>query len=142
MDGEPRGPSRTDMLVYHAIETNTTTDTLRSNVSDFALDVIRPFVQSSLDSDDVVLCSPSEFSLELYTTDKTLHGTISHPQAGSIRISVAPSKRDAPARLNASIMEILEKIESGDADPGIIGRISEVAICVAWAWLDARNHSS
>ena len=133
---------RTDTLRHRTIETDKTTNTLRSDVSDSMLDKIKPLVRLALGGNRVLL-KPSEFSLEIDSVDDILRGAIFHPRIGPIRVTVTPPERDGlPARLDVSIDKMLAAAASGKTDTTAFLMAGDMERRIAWAWLAIRGYSN
>ena len=144
LDGSA-GKIRTDTLIHHTIETGNRTTTLRSDVPDFEVDRIVPHVRSALGG-SVVSLQPGGFSLEIdpdgTISRRTVRYTVYHPGTGPMRVKVTPPNRDgAPARLDVSVAELLERVASGDINPRAFLEAGDLVRRVAWAWLSICGYS-
>ena len=144
LDGSA-GKIRTDTLIHHTIETGNRTTTLRSDVPDCDVDWIVPRVRSALGG-SVVSLQPGGFSLEIdpdcTIPRKTMRYTVYHPGIGPMHATVTPPDSDgAPARLDVSAPELLERVASGDIDPEAFMAAGGLVRRVAWAWLSMCGYS-
>ena len=144
LDGSA-GRIRTDSLVHRTIETGNRTTTLRSDVQDRDVDWIVPRVRTALGG-NTALFPNMQFSLEAdpdgTAPRRTVRYTLHHPGTGPMRATVRPPDSDgAPARLDVSIPELLERVASGDIDPGAFMAAGNLVRRVAWAWLSMRGYS-
>ena len=143
-DGTP-ARIRTNSLVHHTIETGNCTTTLRSDVPDFEVDRIVPRVRTALGGGTASF-PDTRFSLEAdpggTTPHRTVRYTLHHPGTGPMRATAAaPDSDGAPARLDVSIPELLERAASGAIDPGAFLEAGGLVRRVAWAWLSMRGYS-
>ena len=139
------GKIRTDTLIHHTIETGNRTTTLRSDMPDFEVDRIVPHVRSALDG-SVVSLQPGEFSLEIdpdgTSPRRTMRYTMHHPRIGPMRVKVTPPNRDgAPARLDVSVAELLDRVATGDINPEAFMAAGDLERRIAWAWLSICDYS-
>ena len=144
LDGSA-GRIRTDALTHRTIETGNRTTTLRSGVPDFEVDWIVPQVRSALDG-NVVSLQPGGFSLEVdpdcTIPCRTVRYTVYHPGIGPMHATVTPPDSDgAPARLDVSIPELLERVASCNIDPEAFMAAGDLVRRVAWAWLSICGYS-
>ena len=143
-DGTP-GRIRTDSLAHHTIETGNRTTTLRSDVPDCDVDRIVPLVRTALGGGTASFPG-TRFSLEVdpgcTTPHRIVRYTLHHPGTGPMRATVRPPDSDgAPARLDVNAAELLERVASGDIDPGAFLEAGSLVRRVAWAWLSMRGYS-
>ena len=139
------GKIRTDTLIHHTIETGNRTTTLRSDMPDFEVDRIVPHVRSALGG-SVVSLQPGGFSLEIdpdgTISRRTMRYTMHHPRIGPMHATVTPPDLDgAPARLDVSVAELLERVATGDIDPEAFMAAGDLERRIAWAWLSICDYS-
>ena len=132
------GKIRTDSLAYRTIETGNRTTTLRFDVPDCDVDGVVPLVQSALGG-GMASFPNTRFSLEVDPDGtipcRTMRYTVYHPGIGPMHATVTPPDSDgAPARLDVSAAELLERVASGDVDPGAYMAAGDLVRLVAWAW--------
>ena len=144
LDGSA-GKIRTDSLVHHTIETGNRTTTLRSDVPDFEVNRIVPQVRSALGGSTASFPN-TRFSLEIDPDGtipcRTMRYTVYHPGIGPMRATVTPPDSDgAPARLDVSAAELLERVASCNIDPEAFMAAGDLIRRVAWAWLSICGYS-
>ncbi len=144
LDGSA-GRIRTDSLAHHTIETGNRTTTLRSDVPDCDVDWIVPRVRTALGGGTASF-PDTRFSLEAdpggTAPRRIVRYTVYHPGTGPMHATVRPPDSDgAPARLDVSVTELLERVASGDIDPEAFMAAGDLVRCVAWAWLSMRGYS-
>ena len=139
------GKIRTDSLAHRTIETGNRTTTLRSDVPDCDVDWIVPRVRTPLGG-SMASFPNTRFSLEA-DPDGTIpcrivRYTVYHPGTGPMHATVTPPDSDgAPARLDVSAAELLERVASGDIDPEAFMAAGDLVRRVVWAWLSMRGYS-
>ena len=139
------GRIRTDSLAHRTIETGNRTTTLRSDVPDFEVDRIVPRVRTALGGGTASFPN-TRFSLEVdpdgTAPRRTVRYTVYHPGIGPMRATVTPPDSDgAPARLDVSIPELLERVASCNIDPEAFMAAGDLVRRVAWAWLSICGYS-
>ena len=139
------GKIRTDTLKHHTIETGNRTTTLRSDVPDCEVDGVVPRVQSALGG-NMASFPNTRFSLEVDPDGtipcRTMRYTVYHPGIGPMRATVTPPDSDgAPARLDVSAAELLERVASCNIDPEAYMAAGDLVRRVAWAWLSICGYS-
>ena len=144
LDGSA-GKIRTDSLAHHTIETGNRTTTLRSDVPDCDVDWIVPRVRTALGGGTASFPN-TRFSLEVDPDGtipcRTMRYTVYHQGIGPMRATVTPPDSDgAPARLDVSIPELLERVASCNIDPGAFMAAGDLVRRVAWAWLSICGYS-
>ena len=144
LDGSA-GRIRTDALKHRTIETGNRTTTLRSDVPDCDVDWIVPRVRTALGGGTASFPN-TRFSLEVDPDGtiprKTMRYTLYHPGIGPMHATVTPPDSDgAPARLDVSAPELLERVASGDIDPEAFMAAGDLIRRVAWAWLSMCGYS-
>ena len=144
LDGSA-GKIRTDSLAHHTIETGNRTTTLRSDVPDFEVNRIVPQVRSALGGSTASFPN-TRFSLEIDPDGtipcRTMRYTVYHPGIGPMRATVTPPDSDgAPARLDVSAAELLERVASCNIDPEAFVAAGDLIRRVAWAWLSICGYS-
>ena len=144
LDGSA-GRIRTDSLIHRTIETGNRTTTLRSGVPDCDVDWIVPRVRTALGGGTASFPN-TRFSLEVdpdcTIPRKTMRYTVYHPGIGPMHATVTPPDSDgAPARLDVSAPELLERVASGDIDPEAFMAAGDLIERVAWAWLSMCGYS-
>ena len=122
---------RTDTLRHR-------TTTLRSDVPDCDVDWIVPRVRTALGG-SMASFPNTRFSLEVdpdcTIPCRTMRYTVYHPGIGPMHATVTPPNLDgAPARLDVSIPELLERVASDDIDPEAFVAAGDLVRRVAWAW--------
>ena len=144
LDGSA-GRIRTDSLAHHTIETGNRTTTLRSDVPDRDVDWVVPRVRTALGGGTASF-PDTQFSLEAdpdgTAPRRIVRYTVYHPGTGPMRAKVTPPNRDgAPARLDVSIPELLERVASDGIDPEAFMAAGDLVRRVAWAWLSICGYS-
>ena len=144
LDGSA-GKIRTDSLAHHTIETGNRTTTLRSDVPDFEVNRIVPQVRSALGGSTASFPN-TRFSLEIDPDGtipcRTMRYTVYHPGIGPMHATVTPPDSDgAPARLDVSAAELLERVASCNIDPEAFVAAGDLIRRVAWAWLSICGYS-
>ena len=144
LDGSA-GKIRTDSLAHRTIETDNRTTTLRSDVPDCDVDWIVPRVRTALGGSTASFPN-TRFSLEVDPDGtipcRTMRYTVYHPGIGPMHATVTPPNRDgAPARLDVSVAELLERVASCNIDPEAFMAAGDLIRRVAWAWLSMRGYS-
>ena len=144
LDGSA-GKIRTDSLIHRTIETGNRTTTLRSDVPDFEVNWIVPRVRTALGGGTAPFPN-TRFSLDVDPDGtiprRTVRYTVYHPGTGPMHATVAPPDSDgAPARLDVSAAELLERVASGSIDPEAFMAAGGLVRRVAWAWLSMRGYS-
>ena len=136
---------RTDSLAHRTMETGTRTTTLRSDVTDRDVALTVRQARTALGGGTASF-PDARFSLEADPDGgvprKAMRCTLHRPGTGPMRATVRPPDRDgAPARLDASASELLERVASGDMDAWAFLEAGCLAKRVAWAWLSMRGYS-
>ena len=136
---------RTDTLKHHTIETGNRTTTLRSDVPDCDVDWIVPRVRTAPGGGTASFPN-TRFSLEVdpdgTISRKTMRYTVYHPGIGPMHATVTPPDLDgAPARLDVSAAELLERVASCNIDPEAFMAAGDLIRRVAWAWLSICGYS-
>ena len=93
-----------------------------------------------------VVFNPTKFSLTVRETrgnDAVMHGTIRHPSCDSVHIMVRPPPAEGePAMLDVRISDMLVDVVEGWLDTDAALMFGDLEMCIAWAWLRLRGHSS
>ena len=130
--------NRPDALRHVTRETGRESYTVRGDISDTVLDVLRPLLDQALRAGSQVSV-PADFWRTAYETDGNLHVNIRHRSVPGTSLVSMTVTRVPRFRLDVSISGLMLVF----ADPsrpipatGMVTQVGELERCIAWAWRD------